>query len=286
MLQVLVNGVISGTLLALPALGFSAIFAVLRVTNFALGGFATAGAYAAWAANTGLHLPLAPALLAALIGGGVCALLVEWAAVRGTKGSTVRVAITTLAAGIVIENLFRFAFGNDPLGFDLPFQRDIRFGALRVGPSQLQALALAIVLMAAALLVLRTTRLGRAMRAVADNPDLARLRGARPNQVAALAVFVGGGFAGVGGALVAADTLLDPLSGTRLLLPVFAAAVLGGLGSLPGAVLGALVLGIAEEATAAFISPTYRQGIGFLVILLVLTVRPGGLLAGRAARVG
>lgn len=285
LLQALLNGVVSGTLLALPALGFSAIFAVLRYTNFAIGGIATLGAYAAWGANTALGLPLAPALVAAFLVGGLVALAVEWGAVRGAaNGGALRMAIASLAAGIVLENVARFLFGNSPQGFDLPFLRDIRFGDVRVGPGQLQALGIAVAIMLASLAVLRLTRLGRAMRAVADNPDLARLRGVNPVTVTVVAVFAGGAFAGVGGALAASDTLLDPLSGTRLLLPVFAACVLGGLGSLPGAIAGAVVLGIAEELTAAYLSPSYRQAVGFLAILLVLTLRPGGLLSARAPR--
>lgn len=282
-MQAVLNGLVSGTLLALPALGFSTVFAVRRYANFALGGMATAGAYAAWAANTALHLPLALALLAALAAGGAVALLVEWLAVAGVA-TPLRMAIASLAAGIVLENAARFLFGNDAQGFDLPFQRDIRLGPVRVGPGQVEDLLLCLALMLVALAILRLTRLGRAMRAVADNPELARLRGVFPGRVAAAAVFAGGALAGVGGALAASDTLLDPLSGTRLLLPVFAAAVLGGLGSLPGAVAGALVLGVAEDLTAAFLSPAYREGVGFLVILFVLTVRPGGLLAVRAVR--
>ena len=283
LLQAVLNGLVSGTLLALPALGFSVIFAVRRYANFALGGVATAGAYAAWAANTQWHLPLAPSLLAALLAGGAVALLVEGLAVRGA-GTPLRMAIASLAAGIVLENAARFLFGNDAQPFDLPFQRDIRIGPVRIGPGQVEDLALCLLLMLVALALLRLTPLGRAMRAVADNPELARLRGVFPGRVAAVAVFAGGALAGVGGALASADTLLDPLAGTRLLLPVFAAAVLGGLGSLPGAVAGALVLGIAEDLTAAFISPAYREGVGFLAILLVLTIRPGGLLAVRAVR--
>ena len=284
LLQAVLNGVVSGTLLALPALGFSVVFAVRRYANFAVGGMATTGAYAAWAANTGFHLPLAPSLVASVLAGGLVALAVEWAAVRGA-GTTLRMAIASLAAGIVIENAARFLFGNDAQGFDLPFLRDIRLGPVRIGPGQVQALGLAVLLMLVLLAVLRLTRFGRAVRAVADNEELARLRGVFPGRVAAAAVFAGGALAGVGGALAASDTLLDPLSGTRLLLPVFAAAVLGGLGSLPGAVAGALLLGVAEDLTAAFVSPAYREGVGFLVILLVLTVRPGGLLAVRPVRV-
>ncbi len=119
------------------------------------------------------------------------------------------------------------------------------------------------------------------MRATADNPDLARLKGVQPALVAVVAVAVGGGLAGVGGMLVALDTAADPLTGFRLILSIFAAAVLGGLGSIPGAVAGALIIGIAEELTVLLIAPNYRTAIGFLAILLVLTARPGGLMGER-----
>ncbi|WP_420104346.1 branched-chain amino acid ABC transporter permease, partial [Bosea sp. (in: a-proteobacteria)] len=121
------------------------------------------------------------------------------------------------------------------------------------------------------------------MRAVADNPDLARLKGIDPARIAIVTLFIGAGLTGVGGVLIGLDTSIDPLTGYRVLLSVFAAAVLGGLGSIPGAVAGALLLGIAEELALLVVPATYRTGVGFVAILLMLTFRPRGILGERAA---
>jgi branched-chain amino acid transport system permease protein len=286
-LQALLNGLVSGTLLAVPAIGFSAIFAVLRYPNFAIGALATVGAYAGWVANVQLGLPLELALLFAFAGAGVVGLATEWIAIRPLeKAGPLMMAIASLAAGVLLENVVRFAFGNDLRGYDLPLLRDWRFGEFRIGPQQVENFALALGLMALVWLVLGFTRMGRAMRAVADNPDLARLKGVEPSLVAAVTVFAGAGLAGAGGMLVGLDTSIDPLTGTRLLLSIFAAAVLGGLGSILGAVLGALTIGVVEELTVALIAPAYRTVIGFGIILLVLTVRPSGFLGLRLQGAG
>ena len=286
-LQALLNGLVSGTLLAVPAIGFTAIFAVLRYPNFAIGALATVGAYAGWVANARLGLPLEPALLFAFAGAGAVGLLTEWAAIRPLeKAGPLLMAISSLAAGVLLENVVRFAFGNDLRGYDLPLLRDWRFGGFRMGPQQFENFALALGLMALVWLLLAFTRIGRAMRAVADNPDLARLKGVEPGLVAAVTVFAGAGLAGAGGMLVGLDTSVDPLTGTRLLLSIFAAAVLGGLGSIPGAVLGALTIGVVEELTVALLAPAYRTVIGFGIILLVLTVRPSGFLGLRLQGAG
>jgi branched-chain amino acid transport system permease protein len=281
--QALLNGLVSGTILAVPAIGFTAIFAVLRYPNFAIGSLATIGAYAGWWANTRLGWPLEPSFMLAFAGAGLAALAAEWLAVRPLeRGGALMMAICSLAVGIVLENMVRFAFGNDPRGFNVPLSRDIRFADLRISPQQIENFGVAILLMLVLWLALNFTRMGRAMRATADNPDLARLKGVQPATVAAITVAVGGGLAGVGGMLVALDTAADPLTGFRLILSVFAAAVLGGLGSIPGAVAGALIIGMAEELTVLLLAPNYRTAIGFAVILTVLTVRPTGLLGEKA----
>jgi branched-chain amino acid transport system permease protein len=213
---------------------------------------------------------------------GVGAIAAEWLAMRPLeKAGALMMAIASLAVALVLENMIRFTFGNDPRGYNVPLMRDIRFGDLRVSPQQLENLAVALGIMAVLWALLTFTRMGRAMRATADNPDLARLKGVQPALVAAVAVFVGGGLAGLGGMLVAIDTAADPLTGFRLILSIFAAAVLGGLGSIPGAVAGALLIGVAEELTVLLLAPNYRTAIGFLVILAVLTARPSGLMGER-----
>lgn len=283
-LQALINGLMTGTLIAVPAIGFSAIFAVLRYPNFAIASYATIGAFAAWWANAILGLPVIPAIAIAFLITGCIGVGAEETALKRLRGNgALIVAIASIALNLVLENIVRFIFGNDMKGYDLPLLRDIRFGDLRIGPQQLQSLALAVVIMAAMFLFLRYTRFGKAMRAVADNPDLARLKGIDPARIAIVTVFLGAGLTGVGGVLIGLDTSIDPLTGYRVLLSVFAAAVLGGLGSIPGAVVGALALGIAEELALIVVPATYRTAVGFVAILIMLTFRPRGILGERAA---
>jgi branched-chain amino acid transport system permease protein len=282
-LQLLLNGLMTGALLAVPAIGFTAMFAVLRYPNFTIASYATVGAFAAYVANVWYGMPVIPAIAAAFLVTGLIGLACEKAALEPLRpAGPLAVAIASIALGVVLENVVRFGFGNDLKAFDLPIVRDWRFGQIRIGPQQLQNALIAVVIMAMVFLFLNLTPMGRAMRAVADNRDLARLRGIVPERVEAVAVFVGCGLCGVGGVLIGLDTSIDPLTGFRVLLAVFAAAVLGGLGSIPGAVAGAFLLGITEELSLLVVPSTYRSVVGFLAILLVLTFRPRGLMGERA----
>jgi branched-subunit amino acid ABC-type transport system permease component len=284
LLQALLNGVMAGTLIAVPAIGFTAIFAVLRYPNFAIASYATIGAFAAWWANAILGLPVIPALaIAFVIAGLIGAVAEEVALSRLRSAGALAVAIASIALNLILENVVRFCFGNDMKGYDLPLMRDWRLGELRIGPQQLQSLGLAVAIMAAMFCFLFYTRFGKAMRAVADNPDLARLKGIDPARIAIVTVFLGAGLSGVGGVLIGLDTSIDPLTGYRVLLSVFAAAVLGGLGSIPGAVVGALALGVGEELALIVVPATYRTAVGFAAILIMLTFRPRGILGERAA---
>src|SRR6185503_19322265 len=131
--------------------------------------------------------------------------------------------------------------------------------------------AVALAIMLSVFAALAFTRIGKAMRASADNPELAALKGIRPQRVAALASFVGMGLVGIGGMLLGLDSAIDPLTGTRILLSVFAAAVLGGLGSPLGAVLGAFLIGMAEEVSVLVVGSKYRAAVGFVAILAMLS---------------
>lgn len=283
LLQAIVNGLVAGTILTLPAMGFSAIFAVLRYPSFAIGALASFGAYGGWLANARFGWPAEAALPVAFAVAAGVGVLVEWLAIRPLEPSgALMMAIASLALSFLLENVLRFAFGNDLRGFDLPLLRDVNLGPIRMGPQQIKNMGLALAVMLAVWGFLRLTNTGRAMRAVADNPDLARLRGIHPGRVALITVVMGCGLAGVGGMLLGLDTSIDPMTGTRLMLSIFAAAVLGGLGSIPGAVAGALVIGVVEELTVYAIAPAYRTAAGFVVILLVLSWRPSGLFVRRA----
>jgi branched-chain amino acid transport system permease protein len=198
------------------------------------------------------------------------------------KQGALPAAIASIATGLVLENVVRLGFGNEPRGYDRPIARDIYLGEIRVSPQQLETMALGLGLMLAVFAALAFTRIGKAMRASADNPELAALKGIRPERIAMMASFVGMGLVGVGGMLLGLDSSIDPLTGTRILLSIFAAAVLGGLGSAPGAVLGAFLIGIAEELSVLVVGSQYRSAVGFVAILIVLSLRPRGLLGERA----
>ena len=281
--QLLVNGIITGTLLAIPAIGFTAIYAVLRFPNFAIASHATIGAFAGYAANVSLGLPAEVAIIAAFLVAGVVGVVSDEVALKPLRAyGALTAAIASIALTIVLENAVRFIYGNELRGYDLPLMRDWRIHGIRIGPQQVDNLLLALAAMAAVFLVLRFTRIGKAMRAVADNPRLAELKGIDPARIGWFVAFCGMGLAGAGGMLLGLGTSIDPLTGFRFILPIFAAAVVGGLGSIPGAVAGAMVVGIGEELSLIVLSPSYKSAVGFFAIVLVLTFRPRGLFGERA----
>jgi len=278
-LQYIVNGVFYGATLALPAIGLTLIFAVLRFPTFALAAHLAVGAYAGYVLNVWFGIPLVPSYVFAFLVAGVVGVIGDEVTVKPLDGrGSLSVAIVTIALSIIVENVLRFSFGNELRGFDLPLYRDAVFGGVRFGVQQLINFGAALAIMLVVFGFLNFTTLGKAMRAVADNPSLAALRGINPHFVRRFAVFLGMGLAGLGGALIAAETSVDPLMGTRTMLPIFAAAILGGLGSIPGAVLGAIVIGIISETSLMFIPPTYRSAVSFFVLIIVLSFRPQGIL--------
>jgi len=273
---------VSGALLAVPAIGFTAMFAVLRFPNFSVSGVATLGAFAGYVAYAA-GLQGAGALAVAFAIAGVVGLFLDKVAhIPLVKQGALPAAIASIASGLVLENVVRLLFGNDLRGYDRPIARDLRIFDIRFSPQQLETMGIALAIMLAVFAALAFTRIGKAMRASADNPELAALKGIRPQRVAMMASFVGMGLVGMGGMLLGLDSSIDPLTGTRILLSIFAAAVLGGLGSAPGAVLGAFLIGIAEEVSVLAVGSAYRAAVGFFAILIVLSLRPRGLLGERA----
>ena len=281
--QLLVNGLVAGTILAVPAIGFTAIYAVLRFPNDTVASHATIGAVAGYVANTAGGLPAWAAVGVAFLVTGVAGVINDEVVLKPLRPSgALTAAIAAVALTIALENVIRFIWGNDLRGYALPLRRDWQWAGLRIGPQQVENLVFAVVAMGALFLFLAFTRTGKAMRAVADNPTLAGIKGINAEMVARLVNFVGMGLAGIGGMLLGLDTSIDPLTGFRVILSVFAAAVVGGLGSIPGAVVGALAIGVAEELSLLSLAPAYRTAVGFVAILLVLTVRPRGILGERA----
>ncbi len=283
-LQLVVNGLMAGSVLALPAIGLTTIYAVLRHLNFSLGAHMTIGAYAGFVANAVWGLPLYLALPCAFFAAGVSGVASDELGLRPLRRyGALSVAIASIALGLVLENLLRFFFGNGLRDYDIPVVRDWSLGALRIGPQELADFAVAAAIVALLFVFLAASSLGKRMRAVADNPTLADIKGIDPERMARLANFLGMGLAGAGGMLIGLDTSVGPELGFNALLSVFAAAVVGGLGSVPGAVTGALAIGLAEELSLLVLPATYRSAVGFAAILVVLVFRPRGLLGARVA---
>lgn len=281
--QYVFNGVVTGGILALPAVAFSLLWRLLRFPNFAVSTYLTVGAYVALMLNHDAHAPIQLAWLGALVATGAVALAVDRIAFRPMRARRpFSLAIASIGVAFVLENVVRFVWGNDFRSYDVPVMRATSIAGLRVGRDQLLILGAAVVMMAAAQMFLLRTRLGIAMRATADNALLAAVKGVPTERVIAYATLGGGALAGGAGVFLGLDASIDPLMGGGLIISVFAAAILGGVGSAPGALAGALIVGVMEEVGTLLIPPTYKTAIGFTVILAVLLVRPTGLAGARA----
>lgn len=214
--QLVLNGLMAGTVLALPAIGLTLIFAVLRFTNFALASLMTIGAYAGLVANVSFGMPVYVSLLAAFVVAGLVGWLSDEFVLKPFRASGfITTAIGSIALTIALENVVRFIFANQMRGYNLPLRRDWVFDGLRVGPQQVENLAIAVVVVLALTAFLLATRAGKAMRAVADNPALASIKGIDVDMVARIVSFVAMGLAGIGGMLVGLDTTVDPLVGFK-----------------------------------------------------------------------
>jgi branched-chain amino acid transport system permease protein/neutral amino acid transport system permease protein len=284
LLQLSLNGLMAGAVLAVPAIGLTMIFAVLRFVNFSVAGHMAVGAFAGYMLNAWLGLPAWVAIFGAFVGAGAIGIASDHLALRPLRGySALTIAIASIALNLMIESAIRFCFGGRPRDFAIPLRRDWSFGFLHVGPQQVENVIIAVVAMAILFLFLLLTITGKAMRAVADNPMLADSKGIDPDRMARLAVGIGMGLAGIGGMLVGLDTSIDPLVGIRAILSVYAAAVVGGLGSIPGAVVGGLAIGLSEELSLLALPATYKSAVGFFAIVIILALRPQGLLGAKAA---
>jgi len=276
---------VTGLLLALPALALTIVFGVLKFPNFAIGSMLTLGAYAAWVMNGLLKMPLtAAAGLAALTVAAVAVLgdMLVFARLRDRGSITLLVA--SMGVSLVLENICRFAFGNATRNFDIEVARPIRWHGLRVNHEQIITVAVVVVCVALIQWLLYSTPIGRAMRAVADNPTLAAVRGVEQRIITRIAWALAGGLIALAGVLAGLDRAVDPLLGWNYQIPIFAAAILGGLGSPVGAVVGAVVIGVSEELSSLVLPTNYRQIVSFGVILLLLLVRAQGLFGGKAVR--
>jgi branched-chain amino acid transport system permease protein len=291
-LQQLVNGLSLGAIYALIALGYTMVYGVLRFINFAHSEVFMVGAMTGWA--VGRKLPPDTwwgglvVLGAAMLVCAVLGMLIERLVYRPLRGTaTLNVLITAIGVSLLLQSVFQHprVFGATPQLFPPVFpEKNFSLGGVDMSSNQLVVIVVAALLMVGLELVVHRTRLGMAMRAVALNPQAAQLVGVNINAVIALTFALGSALAGAGGVLYALNyPTVEPLMGVMPGLKAFVAAVLGGIGSIPGAALGGLILGTVETFVggSAWLS-TYKDAIAFAVLILILLCRPTGLL-GRVA---
>jgi branched-chain amino acid transport system permease protein len=299
--QFLVDGTLAGLLIGLGAIGVTLTYSILRFANFAHGELVTTGAYAAWSINfligALVGAPLAAlepfsvpasvvvAGLASMIVTAGLAVLLDRLLFRRLRshGAVIVVVMASFGASMALRSLIEFLFSSRPVYFSRELQIATRlpFGT-RVTPDQLALIVTTIVVLLAVHLVITRSQTGRAMRAVSENPSLARVAGIDVEAVVRWTWILGGALAAAAGTMSGILVQIRPFMGFDLLLPLFAAAILGGIGSIPGAVAGGLVIGIAEAATVQFIGAEWRAGAAFLLLILMLLVRPRGLFGARA----
>ena len=278
LVNLLINGTVEGLLIALPALALTLVMAIARFPNAATGDYMTVAAYAAvgvqWVVPDSLFL----AAVGAIAAGVAVSLLFYLWVFRALRG---RPLVASLVASIGVaffaRSVLTFFVGQDQLALRIPMVRAWNFGGIRVLPLDLVLAAVSVVAVVLLFALLQLTPVGRQMRAVADNPDLARASGIRAKRVLLVLWAVVGALCALGGFLSGAKAVVSPELGWEQLIPAFAAMILGGIGSPAGAVTGAVLLGIVQELSVPLVGPSYKIAVAFAVLLLVLLVRPRGL---------
>ncbi len=274
----LISALVSAAIWALPAAAISLIYGVLRYPNFAIPEFMTLGAYLALF-FCGLSLPLWLAAILAASLTGLIALAFDQTVFRFVRqAGTLPPVLLSLGLMILLQNLVRFIWGNSPLQYPIELVRPFVFAGFVITPVQITIAVAVVLILAAVVIAMRTTDFGRAVRATSTNPELAIVTGVRPEVVYGGVIFASAFLAAIGGVALATETTLTPLLGWRVLIPLFAVAILGGLGSVVGAGLAALLLALVSEFSLLALPATYKTALAFLVLALVLLVRPSGLI--------
>jgi len=283
------NGLKFGLIIAMTAIGLSLIFGTTGLINFAHGDLVTLGAFLAYTFNVvlGLHLIVAGLIAVALtaaISGGID--LGLWRPLRRRKTGLISMLVISIGLAFVVRHVVLFFFGGSRRPFsDYTLQIGTQFGPLRVQPVELWVMGLSVLILVGVALMLTRTRLGKGMRAVADNRDLAESSGIDVERVILSVWILGGALTAAGGIFLGMIESVDYLMGFRLLLLMFAGVILGGLGTAYGAMLGSIIVGLVSEISTVFFSSQLKYVWALGVLIVILLVRPQGLL-GRKERIG
>ena len=280
--QLIINGIAVGSIIALAAVGLTLTYGILRLSNFAHGDFLTLGAYLTLMVN-GMGLNIWLSMIVATLGtvGGM--LLAEkllWSKMRSIRASATTLIIISIGLALFLRNGIIFLWGGKNQNYNLPVIPALEFGTLKVPQNQLLVLGLAIMAILSLHYLLQNTKIGKAMRAVADDLDLARVSGINVDRVILWTWVIAGTFTSLGGSMYGLITAVRPNMGWFLILPLFASVILGGIGNPYGAIAAAFIIGIAQEVSTPWLGSQYKQGVALLIMILVLLIRPKGLFKG------
>jgi len=303
--QLIINGIAVGSIIALAAVGLTLTYGILRLSNFAHGDFLTLGAYLTLMVNAmGLNIWLSM-IVATLgtVGGMLLAEKLLWSKMRSIGASSTTLIIISIGLALFLRNGIIFLWGGKNQNYNLPVIPALEFKfatlkvpqdeyykfpvipalesvTLKVPQNQLLVLGLAILAILSLHYLLQNTKIGKAMRAVADDLDLARVSGINVDRVILWTWVIAGTFTSLGGSMYGLITAVRPNMGWFLILPLFASVILGGIGNPYGAIAAAFIIGIVQEVSTPWLGSQYKQGVALLIMILVLLIRPKGLFKG------
>ncbi|MDL9938173.1 branched-chain amino acid ABC transporter permease [Gordonia sp. ABSL1-1] len=287
-----IDGIRFGLIIAITGVGLTLIFGTTGLTNFAHGEMVTLGAIAAWAVNVKLGIQLIPATIIAILVGiafGILNELAIWRPLRRRRSGLVAQLVVSIGLALLLRYLYLIFFSDRAEPFDdYLVQTEIGSGAFAMSPVNLACIIISVVVLLGVALLMQKTRIGKAMRAVADNRDLAAASGINVDRVILVVWALAGGLAALGGVLFALSELGSRVQwemGFKLLLLMFAGVTLGGLGSVYGALIGCLIVGFVVQVSTYWVSPDLKYVSGLLILIIILTIRPQGIL-GTKARIG
>ncbi len=280
--QLIINGIAVGSIIALAAVGLTLTYGILRLSNFAHGDFLTLGAYLTLLVNTlGVNIWLSMILATT---GTVAAMLLSekllWSKMRSIRANSTTLIIISIGLALFLRNGIILFWGGKNQNYNVPVSSALDIFGLKVPQNQLFVLGLAVVAILGLHYLLQNTKIGKAMRAVADDLDLARVSGINVDQVIFWTWLIAGTLTSLGGSMYGLITAVRPNMGWFLILPLFASVILGGIGNPYGAIAAAFIIGIAQEVSTPWLGSQYKQGIALFIMILVLLIRPKGLFKG------
>jgi branched-chain amino acid transport system permease protein len=282
LVQQIINGISLGSIYALIALGYTMVYGIVKLINFAHGDIFMIGSFIGFYSITILNLGLFPALILSMVFCAIFGVLIERIAYKPLRNATrIAALITAIGVSLFIENGFIYIRGAQPVAYPgdvLPI-KNIEWLGLTISSQSLSILGISIALMITLQLIVHKTKIGKAMRAVSLDYDAARLMGINVNNTISATFAIGSALAGAAGVIFGLYYIkIEPLMGIIPGLKAFIAAVLGGIGLIPGAMVGGLLLGVIESLVSAAGFSLWRDGVAFIVLILILIFRPSGLL--------